>query len=131
MQALRSIRFLLAADAAVCLVAATVLVLAAGALAPALMLPETLLRGAGLVLLPWTAFLAWCASQARPGRRAVLAVVVLNALWAVDSVLLLASGWVAPNGLGLAVVLVQAAMGGGIAVLQALALPASDAPVRA
>ncbi len=38
----------------------------------------------------------------------------MNILWAVDSALLLLTGWVAPTGLGLAFVLVQA---GAVAVL--------------
>lgn len=123
MELLRNVKVLLGVDAAVCLAGAVGLVAAAGVLAPATGLPEGLLRGAGLVLLPWVAFLAWCASRTVPPRRAVLAVVVLNLLWAVDSVLLLASGWVAPNATGVTLVLVQAAMGAGVAVLQALALP--------
>lgn len=123
MALLRNVRVLLGVDAAVCAVGAVGLLVAAGALGPATGLPEGLLRGAGLVLVPWVAFLAWCASRAEPPRRAVLAVVVLNLLWAADSVLLLALGWVSPNAAGVALVLVQAAMGAGIAVLQALALP--------
>jgi len=63
------------------------------------------------------------ASRKPPARLSVLVVVVLNGLWVVDSLLRLASGWVTPNGLGAAFVLTQAAAGGGIAVLQALALP--------
>ncbi len=123
MGVLGNLRVLLGLDGAFCLAGGVALVAAAGVLGPAMGLPDGLLRGAGLVLLPWGAFVAWCASQAEPPRRAVLAVVVLNLIWAVDSVLLLATGWVAPNGLGVAFVLVQAAMGGGIAVLQWLALP--------
>jgi hypothetical protein len=131
MALLRNVRVLLGVDAAVCAVGAVGLLVAAGMLAPATGLPEGLLRGAGLVLVPWVAFLAWCASQAVPPRRAVLAVVVLNLLWAADSVLLLATGWVSPNGAGVALVLVQAAMGAGIAVLQALALPPAGGLQRA
>jgi hypothetical protein len=123
MNVLRNLRVLLGLDAAFCLAAGLGLVAGAGVLGPALGLPAGLLRGAGLVLLPWGAFVAWCASRAVPPRPAVLAVVVLNLIWAVDSVVLLATGWVAPNGLGVGFVLVQAAMGGGIAVLQWLALP--------
>lgn len=126
MALLRNLKVLLGVDAAVCAMGAVGLLLAAGALAPATGLPEGLLRGAGLVLVPWAAFLAWCASQAAAPRRAVLAVVLLNLLWAADSVLLLALGWVSPNGVGVALVLVQAAMGAGIAVLQALALPPAE-----
>lgn len=117
-----TLKTLLVVDAAMCLASGLLLAVAAGPLADLFALPVALLRGAGLILLPWGAFVGWCASRA-PGRRAVLVVVVVNLLWAVDSVLLLATGWVAPNGLGVAFVLVQAAMGGGIAVLQWLALP--------
>ena len=123
MNVLRNLRVLLGLDGAFCLVGGVALVAAAGVLGPVMGLPVGLLRGAGLVLLPWGAFVAWCASRAVPPRPAVLAVVVLNLIWAVDSVVLLAMGWVAPNGLGVGFVLGQAAMGGGIAVLQWLALP--------
>jgi hypothetical protein len=131
MGVLRNLRVLLGVDAAFCLAAGLGLVAAADALGPAMGLPVGLLRGAGMVLLPWGAFVAWCAGRAEPPRRAVLAVVVLNLLWAADSVLLLATGWVAPNGLGVAFVLVQAAMGAGIAVLQFLALPRAGGLQRA
>ncbi len=123
MQGFRNVRILLAVDAAFCLVGAIALLGLAGLLAPAMNLPEALLRGAGIVLMPWAAFVGWCASRNPPARRTVLAVVVLNGVWVVDSLLLLASGWVMPNSLGTAFVLAQAAAGGGIAILQALALP--------
>lgn len=123
MQGFRNVRILLAVDAAFCLVGALALLGLAGLLAPAMNLPEALLRGAGIVLLPWAACVGWCASRNPPARRAVLAVVVLNGVWVVDSLLLLASGWVMPNSLGIAFMLAQAAAGGGIAILQALALP--------
>ena len=131
MGVLRNLRVLLGVDAAFCLAAGLGLVVAADALGPAMGLPAGLLRGAGLVLLPWRAFVAWCAGQAAPARWAVLTVVVVNLLWTADSVLLLATGWVAPNGLGVAFVLGQAAMGGAIAVLQALALPPAQRLQRA
>jgi hypothetical protein len=40
--------------------------------------------------------------------RQVRAVVVVNAVWALDSVALLLSGWVAPNALGYTFVVAQA-----------------------
>lgn len=131
MGVLRNLRVLLGVDAAFCLAAGLGLVVAADALGPAMGLPAGLLRGAGLVLLPWGAFVAWCAAQAAPARWAVLTVVVVNLLWTADSVLLLATGWVTPKGLGVAFVLGQAAMGGAIAVLQALALPQAQRLQRA
>ena len=117
------LRGVLAADAAVSVVAGVMLAAAAGPLAGMLALPVGLMREAGLILLPWGLFVAWVARRNPPGRQLVRAVVVVNLLWAVDSVLLLASGWVAPNGLGVGFVLVQAAASAGLAVLQALALP--------
>jgi hypothetical protein len=126
-----SLRPLLAVDAAMCLACGLVLASAAGALSGMLALPEGLLRGAGLILLPWALFLGWCASRADVPRRAILVVVAVNLLWAADSVVLLASGWVAPNGMGAAFILVQAAAAAGLAVLQALALPPAPQMQRA
>jgi hypothetical protein len=84
-------------------------------------LPAGLLRGAGAVLLPYAAAVAWLALRRSvpPPRAAVWAVVAINAAWAADSVGLLLSGWVAPTALGVAFVLAQAAVVAGFAVLQA------------
>jgi hypothetical protein len=125
-----SLRTLLAVDAAMCLASGLALAVAAGPLAETFALPAALLRGAGLVLLPWAGLVGWCAARTVAPRWAVRTVVGVNLLWAADSVLLLASGWVVPNGLGLAFVLVQAVAGGGIAVLQALALRRIEALPR-
>ncbi len=116
------VRPVLALDAAGCLVGGVVLAAAAGALAEMMALPEGLLRGAGLVLVPWALFVGWLATWPQPGRRAVAWVAALNALWTVDSVLLLVFGWVAPNALGTGFVLAQAAVGGGFAAFQAASL---------
>ena len=80
----------------------------AGFLAGLLQLPEALLRYAGLVLLPYGALVAWVATREKSQRPAVWAVIVANALWAIDSIVLLLSGWVAPNALGYAFVIAQA-----------------------
>ena len=65
-------------------------------------------------------------------RNAVRAVVAINLLWALDSVLLLAAGPVAPNGLGIAFVLAQALVVMGFAAMQWTALRgAAAAPARA
>ena len=117
------LRFALLGDAAAS--GATGLLLAAGAgfLASLLGLPEGLLRVAGLVLLPYAAFVAWLGTRgAGPARNAVRAVVVVNLLWALDSVLLLALGPVAPNGFGVAFVLAQALAVLGFAAMQWTAL---------
>ncbi len=84
------------------------LLAAAKWLEPLIGIPASLLQGAGAVLLPFTAVLAWAALQRKPSRRLVLALIVGNALWVIDSVLLLFTPWLSPNGLGLAFVLGQA-----------------------
>ena len=123
------LRFALLGDAAAS--GATGLLLAAGALAPLLGLPEGLLRVAGLVLLPYAAFVAWLGARGGGApRNAVRAVVAINLLWALDSVLLLALGPVSPNGLGTAFVLAQAMVVLGFAAVQWTALRGA-APARA
>ena len=60
----------------------------------------------------------WLSSRAELSRAAVMTIVVLNALWVVESVLLLLSGWVSPTTLGIAFVLFQAAVVAVLAELQ-------------
>lgn len=114
---------LLAADAVTSLAAGMLMVLAAAPLADWLNLPAPLLRGAGLLLLPWVVVLGLLARQKLPSRNAIWAVVAINAMWAIDSLVLLVSGWVAPNTLGTVFILSQAGVVGAFAVLQALTLP--------
>ena len=82
------LRFALLGDAAAS--GATGLLLAAGAgvLSSLLGLPEGLLRIAGLVLLPYAAFVAWIGTRSAGAPRiAVRAVVAVNLLWTLDSAL--------------------------------------------
>jgi hypothetical protein len=74
-----------------------------------LQLPVELVSEAGIVLLPFAAFVGFVASRPEPTRIAVWIIIALNAVWVVDSIMLLFTGWVAPNGLGYAVVIAQAA----------------------
>ena len=89
---------------------ATALMMIAGAdLVEGLLgLPGTLLRGAGLVLIPYVAFVIYAGTRSAISRAAVWAIVAANVLWAVASALLLVSGWVAPTALGYAFVIAQA-----------------------
>ncbi|HZH03057.1 MAG TPA: hypothetical protein VEY30_04675 [Myxococcaceae bacterium] len=95
----------------------------AGPLEGVLGLPDALLRGAGLALLPFAASLAYLATRPHPGRGATGAVVAVNALWVADSLILLMAGWVSPTPLGTAFVLAQAAVVALFAVLQYRAIP--------
>ena len=110
------LRVALLGDAAASGATGLLMAAAAGPLAPLLGLPEPLLRGAGLMFLPYAAFVAWLSR--RPALGLVRAVVALNLLWAADCVLLLASGFVAPTGLGTAFVLLQASVVLGFALAQ-------------
>jgi len=98
------------------------MLLAAHPVAELTHLPPGLLRWAGAALLPYAAFVAWLGLRDAPSRALVLAVIAINALWALDSAAILALGWVAPNALGTAFVLAQALVVASFAGLQAIAL---------
>jgi len=99
----------------------------AGALSAILHLPAGLLTEAGIVLLPFAAFVGFLASREAPARAAVWLVIAMNVLWAIDSIVLLASGWVAPSALGHAFVIMQAAFVGVLAELEYIGLRRSAA----
>lgn len=88
--------------------AGLLLCLGAAPLSALLGLPLALLQIAGLLMLPWCGVLLWMARRAPLDRRAVWAVIAVNAAWVVDSLLLLASGWVQPTFWGQAFVIAQA-----------------------
>jgi hypothetical protein len=95
-------------DAAASGATALLAIAAAGLLEGLLGLPATLLRWAGLVLLPYVAFVVYAGTREDISRSAVWAIIVINVLWAIASALLLVSGWVAPTALGYAFVIGQA-----------------------
>jgi hypothetical protein len=92
-----------------------------------LQLPADLVREAGIVLLPFAAFVGFVASRQEPARLAVWAIIALNIVWVVDSILLLFTGWVAPNVLGYVFVIAQAAMVLVLADLEYMGLKRSAA----
>ncbi|WP_437554601.1 hypothetical protein WME97_21870 [Sorangium sp. So ce367] len=104
----RFLRRVLLADAALSGATGLLMLAAAAPLAGLTGLPEALFRWAGASLLPFAALVAWLGTRERPARGAVVAVVVANALWVVDSVLLLALGWFEPTAIGYAFVAAQA-----------------------
>jgi hypothetical protein len=95
---------------------------ASGFLGWLLELPPNLLLGAGLVLAPYVLFVIYTATRSDIARGAVWTIVVANVLWAAVSVLVHLSGWVAPNALGVAFVLSQAAVVALFGHLQVMAL---------
>lgn len=102
------LRNVLLADALISGATGLLMVLGAGFVTEMLGLPETLLRFTGLSLLPFAAVVAWLATREASPRGAVWAVIAFNAAWAIDSIVLLLSGWVAPTALGLAFTIAQA-----------------------
>jgi hypothetical protein len=100
--------------------AATALMLIAGAglLDGLLGLPVALMREAGLILVPFVAFVAWVGTREDVARGAVWTIIAANALWVAASIGLLVSGWVAPTALGYAFVIAQAAVVALFAELQ-------------
>jgi glucose uptake protein GlcU len=107
-QSPRFLRNVLLLDAATSLACGLLLTLAARPLAGLLGLPQALLTEAGLILLPFAGLVVYAATRTPLSRPLVWVAIVANALWALDSVALLLSGWVAPSRLGVAFVLAQA-----------------------
>ncbi len=130
-QSSRFLRNALALDAAACAATGLLLSLGAGALAGLLGFPAEFLRGAGLVLLPCAAGLAFLASRVRLPRLAVYAVIGINILWVVDSILILVAGWFQPTALGIAFVLAQAAAVAVVTELEVIGLKKSVAEMPA
>lgn len=85
-------------------------------------LPAALLRGAGLVLVPYVAFVIYTGTRETISRPAVWAIIVANVLWAAASALLLLAGWVAPTALGYAFVITQAVVVALLGELQYMGL---------
>lgn len=112
------LRFALVADALVSGATGLLAFAGSGILDALLGLPTELLRYAGLSLLPYAAIVAYAGTRPSVSRPAVWAIIAYNVLWAVDSVVLLVSGYVAPTALGYAFVIFQAAVVAGFAGLQ-------------
>ena len=111
MEILRTSTFLrrvLLADAATCLAAGLLMLLGSGLLDQSMGLPTQLSRYVGICLLPFAVFLVYLATRENLSQPVVWAVIGLNALWTVDSILLLLSGWIEPTGLGYVFIIFQA-----------------------
>lgn len=93
--------------------------------------PSAWVLGLGLFMLAYGLAMGWLSTWQRLDTRLLWVVVVGNLAWAVDSVLLAASGWISPQMLGLALLLGQAVAVAVIAELQYLGLRQSQALARA
>jgi len=116
------LRRALLADAVFSGIAAALLTVDAGALAPLLELPEGLLRETGLFLIAYTALVGWLSSRSSLPKVLVMLVIAGNAAWTAGSIALRLSGTVAPNALGEAFIVAQAIATGVFAELQYMGL---------
>lgn len=124
------LRRALQADAIFSGASALMLVFGAGLFAPLTNLPETFLRNTGLVLVIYAALVGYLGTRSMMSKAAVWAVIAVNVIWAIDSFILLASGWVSPNLLGQALIVMQAAAVGVFAELQFIGLRRSETSAR-
>ena len=104
------------------------MVAAAGLLGNLFALPETLLRFAGLFLLPYAACVAFVGRPTNPARSAVWLVIVANTMWVIGSALMLVLGWAQPNALGYAFVIGQAVVVGVFTEWQFFGLKRTQTP---
>jgi hypothetical protein len=116
------LRRALLADATLTSIAGVVLVLAARPLGVFLDLPASMLQIAGLIFIPFGAFVGWVGTRPRVHRPLVFVVIVVNALWAVDSVLMLFTRWVETTPIGELFVIGQAVVVAAIAEIEFIGL---------
>lgn len=102
------LRRVLIADAAISGATGLIMTVFADALSEPLGVPVALMRYAGVSLLPFAALLVYLATRENLSSAVVWAVIVANALWAVDSILIILIGWVEPTVLGHAFIIAQA-----------------------
>jgi hypothetical protein len=103
----------------------------AGFLTELLGLPETLLRVAGIVLIPYAAAIAYLGTREVLSRWIVWAVITANAVWVADSTLLLVSGWVSRTIFGTTFVVFQAVVVAAFAEAQFIGLRRAERAIAA
>jgi hypothetical protein len=116
------LRPVLLADAAASGATGLLVLVGGGFLEDLLGIPAALLCAAGLILLPYVAFVAYVGTRESLARPPIWAVIVCNVLWTVASALLLMGPWIAPTALGYAFVTGQASVVALLAGLQYLGL---------
>lgn len=110
MTAVRStfLRFVIGADAAACGLMGAAFAFDAGLLAQPLGLSPAFMQPVGLFLLVYATGLVVMALRPTLPRPAVWALVAFNALWAIESIAIMALGWVQPTQLGVGFIAAQA-----------------------
>lgn len=89
-------------------------------------LSAALTQPAGYFMIVYAAFVGFLGSRATLPGAVVWLVIVGNALWALESLMMLALGWVEPTALGYAFVVAQALAVAGFAELQFMGLRRSQ-----
>lgn len=103
------VRLSLIGDAVICGALAALAIVAASPLSDAMDLPANLIRGAGIVLIPYVVYLAVIVARNVLTTATIRVAVLVNILWAVGCAVVLLSGHVEPNALGVVFIAVQAA----------------------
>lgn len=116
------LRRVLTADAAISGATGAVMILAADAVSALLDVPATLLRYAGIGLIPFVAYVFYLSRRASLAPASVLFVIALNVAWVIASGVLLLSGQIHPNALGYGFVIVQAIAVAAFAEMQYVGL---------
>ena len=119
----------LALDSLSCLAMGLLMGLGAAGLAPLFGLPEGLVRGAGLALLPLAAFIFWLATRRNPPRLLVWMVILGNLGWTAESFITL--GQSQATGVGTAFVTAQALAVLGLACLEYVGIRKAPATAAA
>jgi len=123
------LRRTLIADAAISGTTGLLMIAFGNTLSEPLGVPVVLMRYAGVSLLPFAALLVYLARCESLSRAVVWIVIACNALWAVDSILIMLIGWVEPTVLGQAFIIAQALIVALFAEAQYLGLRRSVATV--
>lgn len=89
-------------------------------------LPASFSQPAGLFLIAYAAAVGWLATRRTTPGALVWAVIVVNLLWAAESLVMLATGFLAPTLLGYAFVIGQAIVVAAFAQLEVIGLRRSQ-----
>ncbi len=117
------LRHAILANGIFCGVSGIVLLLAAAPLATLLGIPAPLvLRGTGFVLGCYGIALFFLASQQHINQKLALAVILLDVLWVLDSIVILLTGWLPLTTTGIWVIAILALIVAGFAEVQYLGL---------
>lgn len=102
------LRYALIGDAVASGATGLLMIAGAGILSDLLGLPQQLLMVAGLILMPFTAMVAYLATRQTPSPGSVWSVILINIAWVAASAFVLFGGVVSPTVLGYAFIAAQA-----------------------